>query len=220
MYQPLSDFLRDDKKVKKVLKSDILTKVEAYVRALFKEQQSNKLIFHNLGHTEMVVKACDEISQGMQLGKNDREALMIAAWFHDTGYLYTYSGHEEKSKNIARVFLSENNYPQSKINRVLNCISVTQLDAEPHNLIEKVICDADLYHLSCRNYFQLSKKLRKEWELIFETKVSDDQWHRQNLNFLHQHNYCTAYARTHLEKGKQVNIKKNIKALEGLRHGA
>lgn len=203
-----------------MLKSDILTKVEAYVRALFKEQQSNKLVFHNLAHTEMVVNACDEISRGMQLNTNDREILLIAAWFHDTGYLCTYTGHEEVSKTIAQEFLFNNKYPRPKINKVMNCIGVTQLDAEPHDIIEKVICDADLYHLSCKNYFQLSKQLRKEWELIFDTEVSDDQWHRQNLNFLHQHNYCTAYAKNYLEKGKQMNIKKNMKALEGLRHGA
>nr|WP_262896723.1 HD domain-containing protein [Fulvivirga marina] len=177
------------------------------------------MIFHNLDHTEMVVNACDEISRGMQLNKNDREILLVAAWFHDTGYLYTYNSHEEEGKNIARDFLLNNGYPTSKIHKVMNCISVTQLDIEPHDIIEKVICDADLYHLSCRNYFQLSKQLRKEWELIFETKVSDDQWHRQNLDFLHQHNYCTAYAKNNLEKGKQMNIKKNIKTLEDLRHG-
>lgn len=198
----------------------MLTKVEAYVRALFKEQRTSKLVFHNLGHTEMVVNACDEISRGMQLSENDREVILIAAWFHDTGYLYTYADHEERSKNIAQSFLLENNYPLSKVKKVMNCIGVTQLDIEPHNIMEKVICDADLYHLSCRNYFQLSNKLRKEWELIFDTEINDDQWNRQNLNFLNQHNYCTTYAKNNLEKGKQMNIRKNIKALGGLQNGA
>ena len=198
----------------------MLTKVEAYVRALFKEQRTSKLVFHNLGHTEMVVNACDEISRGMQLSENDREVILIAAWFHDTGYLYVYADHEERSKNIAQAFLIENNYPLSKVKKVMNCIRVTQLDIEPHNIMEKVICDADLYHLSCRNYFQLSNKLRKEWELIFDTEINDDQWNRQNLNFLNQHNYCTTYAKNNLEKGKQMNIRKNIKALGGLQNGA
>ncbi|ELR73024.1 hypothetical protein C900_00104 [Fulvivirga imtechensis AK7] len=200
--------------------SNILVSAESYVRQLFSKQLPDKLCFHNLAHTEMVVKASKEISQGMQLTNEEREIILIAAWFHDTGYIRTYAGHEEESKNIAREFLQKNQYTPLKISKVLTCIAATQLEKAPKEISEKVLRDADLYHLSSSNYFKWLGLLRKEWETVLDSKVSDDQWHLQNLDFLHQHNYCTAYGQKKLEKGKQANLKKNIQALEGYYHDA
>lgn len=207
-YQPLKRILRVVYKNVKVLKSSILTATEKYVRQLFKERLPEKLYFHNLGHTEMVVSACDEICRGMQLGNDVWEITLLAAWFHDTGYTRTYQGHEEESKNIAREFLVKHGYEEGKTEKVMNCIAATQLDHTPCDITEKVICDADLYHLSSKNYFKLLEQLRKEWEVVLNAKMTDRQWRLENLNFLNKHNYCTAYAQQNLEKGKQANMKR------------
>ena len=46
---------------------------------------------YNLKHTEQVVEACKEILSGFDLTEKEKEQLLVAAWFHDTGY---YEGAE------------------------------------------------------------------------------------------------------------------------------
>ncbi|MEX2335656.1 MAG: HD domain-containing protein [Fulvivirga sp.] len=102
-----------------MLKSKIYFEVEDYCRGLLTEKLSKALCFHNLSHTEMVVNAAYEISQEMRLRADDVEIVVIAAWFHDTGFIRAYNGHEEESCSIAARFLLQNKYDLSKTERIL-----------------------------------------------------------------------------------------------------
>ena len=65
----------------------LLHEAEQYVRNLFSSKTNESLAFHDLEHTLDVVGYCETIGTHYQLNSTDRLVLMLAAWFHDTGYL-------------------------------------------------------------------------------------------------------------------------------------
>lgn len=106
------------------------------------------MVYHNLNHTREVVSAADKIGTYANLSEEEKEILLISAWFHDTGYKYTYENHEKKSIELARDFLNKNNYPKENIEKVVSCILATKSGQKPSTLTEKVLIDADFMHLS------------------------------------------------------------------------
>src|SRR5215813_4685264 len=84
----------------------LLEQAEHYVRTLYGSQASEKLLYHNLRHTEGVVEAATQIAQHYQLSDMDFFIVCVAAWFHDLGYLNgSGPAHEERGARMAQSFL-------------------------------------------------------------------------------------------------------------------
>src|SRR5215813_11588399 len=87
---------------------NIYKKVESFVRELYEKNQTDKLLFHTLDHTEQVVDHVKEISSQYQLNEQEQFILYCAAWFHDTGHLFTEpSRHELRSVELMKDFLAK-----------------------------------------------------------------------------------------------------------------
>ena len=89
----------------------ILKDAAEYIFNLFKEKLPSDYVYHNYNHTLETVKACKKISKSYNLTSRDYEVLMLAALFHDTGYIETYENHEEVGIRIMKEYLN-NNYSQ------------------------------------------------------------------------------------------------------------
>jgi hypothetical protein len=85
-------------------------------------------------------------------------------------------------------------------------ILATKIPQNPHNLLEEIVCDADLYHLGTDHFSELNKMLRKEYEEIFHEKVDKDKWRNKTISLLESHKYHTDYARMLLEGQKEKNL--------------
>jgi len=179
-----------------------------YITRLFAEKLSGDLVFHNFHHTSNVVRGVKDIGRHLHLGKEEREILLLSAWFHDSGHIIKYIGHEEASQQIAAEWLEKENYPKEKLEQVLGCIAATHLPQQPKNLLEEVICDADLYHLSLGEYCHIQFQLREEFKRVFKKEYRDVQWMKDNLEFLNNHQYFTDYGKTILAERKAQNKKK------------
>src|SRR5262245_2859225 len=124
----------------------LLAVARDYATEILINKISKNVSYHNLEHTQRVVAACEEMADYYQLQPEDREALVIAAWFHDTGFSSGKSqGHEEVSKQIATDFLGQHGASPSLTTKVINCIDATRMPQSPGSLIEQIICDADLF---------------------------------------------------------------------------
>ena len=64
-------------------------KVEVHVKELFRDYIRPGLIYHNYEHTRYVVEKVNEIAAQYDLTERDLFILETAAWFHDTGYLFS-----------------------------------------------------------------------------------------------------------------------------------
>jgi predicted metal-dependent HD superfamily phosphohydrolase len=180
----------------------ILDEISEFVTQLFNEKMPGWAVYHNLSHTLETVTGCKEIGRGSGLKDEDLEILSVAAWLHDTGYIYQVDEHEEKSSEIAISFLNKRGYPADRINTVINCILATKISVTPKNLMESVICDSDLISLGSPDYFKKNDLLKLEIERRENIKITDFDWLKRSLNFLAKHSYFTDYAK--IKYGSQI----------------
>jgi len=186
--------------------NNLVEAVSSYVILFLSENLSDELVFHNINHTYEVVAAAREIGTQCDLSDNEMLSLEVAAWFHDCGYANTYLGHENESKKIAEDFLENYGCENDFISSVLNCIESTKYPSKPSSLIEKVLCDADLYHLTRANYTKYEKALRREFEIFLKLIYTDEEWLKKNSWFLSDHTYYTDFGQKVLSKFKEINI--------------
>ncbi|MBX7109790.1 MAG: phosphohydrolase [Chitinophagales bacterium] len=196
--------------------SPILLKSADYVFNLLREKLPANHIYHNYAHTTEVVEAVAEIAEGIGLSKEETEMVLLAAWFHDTGFIEVYAGHEERSKAIAERFLVENLYPAEKIERIKGCIDATKYPQRPTNLLEYIICDADLSGIASKKYWENANFLRQEQELVLNKKYTESEWIKTEIEFLTQHKYHTPYCYLAYEKRKTQHVLELRQKLEDL----
>lgn len=187
--------------------NNLLQTVRDYVILFLTENLSDQLVFHNLGHTYEVVSAVRQICQKSTVSVEDVCVLEVSAWFHDCGYAFCYKGHEEESKRIARNFLENFGCEKDFIEKVLQCIGATQYPQNPVSDIEKIICDADMFHLTRTDYPKYEKALRLEFKRYLGLNFTDEEWQMENRDFLNNHHYFTEYGQHILSKFKEVNVR-------------
>lgn len=195
--------------------STILIKAEKAVTDLLLSLPET-LVYHNLNHTREVVKAAEKIGTYANLTEGENEILILSAWFHDTGFKFIYDNHEEKSIDIAREFLAQNNYDIVKTEKVVSGINSTRIEEKPSTLIERVLNDADFFHLSKKTYFDTLLLLKRELEQSNGDTMSDGDWYEQNLEFLRSHQYYTEYGKTVLGPKIEKNIEAQSKMIKKL----
>ncbi|ULQ52309.1 Pycsar system effector family protein [Flavihumibacter fluvii] len=180
---------------------------ERYVRKFFAEQMPNTYHFHNLNHTIGVVNAALTIALEYPLSEEDHSVLILAAWFHDTGYSRIYEGHEAASVEIATNFLREQKASESFIEKVSACIMATKMPQSPYGLTAEILCDADLLHLGTDDFMRENKLLRRELIDTNSKKISKKSWRKSTIKFLKDHQYFTSYAKTYADPVKVRNLK-------------
>ncbi len=126
---------------------NIIKQTEDFVYTLLKDKLSNSFLYHNFNHTSTVVKAVEEIVRFSNVDENEREKLLIAAWFHDVGYIEGAQNHEDRSAKIAGDFLLEKGFDAAYIESVAQLIKATKMEFIPTTTSEQIIKDADYYHL-------------------------------------------------------------------------
>lgn len=186
---------------------ELLMRAQEFISDHYRSHVNPSFVFHNLTHTQEVVAASEEMAQFYQLNDDDRFALSIAAWFHDSGYSKGVAkDHESESIRLATNFLQQANVPADIIHKTVACIDATRLPQTPTSQISNIICDADLSHLGTSDFFEKSKLLRQEINNVHDEKVSKKDWRKINIKFLEGHKYFTDYAKQKLEPIKQRNL--------------
>ncbi|NEM99680.1 Pycsar system effector family protein [Pontibacter burrus] len=155
-----------------------------YVFKLFKSQLSRKLVYHNYRHTIETVNEARELGEMQQLPSDELEDLLLAAWFHDTGYVNTYDGHEDESIHFAREWLEQHNHPQDRIERIAECIHATRHTVEPTTMLQELLVDADMSNIGKESFFSTAELLRVEWEIYKDKSFSDREWAQFQMDFL------------------------------------
>ena len=199
-----------------------LKKVDQYIRALFKDELPSGIKFHDANHTlhpaRGVVAIANRIALSEKISEHDRELLIAAAYFHDTGYIREYAKNEPIAARMAGRILKLIGYRPKEIEKVQKMILATDLARKPRNRLEKILCDADLDNLGRSDFFKLDSKLR-EGRRIRGLDVSDDvKWYRGTLEVMKNHKYYTESQIKLREEEKQKNIKKLLKKLEDLQN--
>ncbi|RYY41717.1 MAG: phosphohydrolase [Chitinophagaceae bacterium] len=187
---------------------NILAATQERVTRIFREDVDPKFVFHNLSHTQQVVAAAQELAAQYSLSDDDLFVLLVAAWFHDTGFRSGKAEeHEKESIRLATAFLQEQGVDDETIQRVSSCIQATRMPQSPLSTVEKILCDADLYHLGGPDFKKITDQLHTEQETYLGKRLSKKEWRQRNIEFLETHQYFTDYAQQNREPQKQEQIR-------------
>jgi class 3 adenylate cyclase len=178
---------------------------EEILDQLQKNLPSN-LYYHNLKHTINVLYNVEDIAR--EEGVNEEEMLLLkcAALFHDAGFMVSYDNNEEIGAKMAAQTLTKYNFSIDQIETIKRLIMATKMPPKPKDMLEKIICDADLDYLGRPDFIPISQNLFRE---LFERgKINTiEQWNRMQYKFILNHNYFTSTARKNRDAGKQIVIK-------------
>ena len=192
--------------------------VDGYIRDLFRDELPDGIKYHDADHTlhpaRGIVAVANDIALAENISEHDRELLITAAYFHDTGYIREYDKNEPIAARMAGRILKLIGYEPDEIKQIQNMILATDLAVEPKTHIEKILCDADLDHLGRIDFLELDARLR-EGKSARGLDVSDDErWYKGTLNLITNHKFYTDSRKKLREEEKQKNIQKLIKKLE------
>ncbi len=186
--------------------------VKQYALAFFNSGKNEKLLYHDLTHTEGVVKAATQIGNHYQLSDEDFFIVFTAVWFHDMGYLLDDpTDHEHKGAEKAATYLQELGVDEPTISKVMACILSTAIPQSPVTFLEQIVCDADMFHLGTDEFSERSKLMRKEFEAVRNVSISKDEWRRGSIELMQSHHYHTDYCKSLLNKKKQENLDKLLR---------
>lgn len=186
--------------------SSIVDKYRKKIEELFADIDSSIYVYHNLDHTRGVVTAFREIAQGCGIIDRDIELGLIAAWFHDIGYVKNPYSHEQGSIAILEEIIDKSDFTATEIDVLKDLILATKMPQTPKTILEKAICDADLLHLGTSTYLERSDTLRKELTLIYDRDINKESWRIDNYNFLKNHNFHTDYVTEKYGPTKEENL--------------
>ncbi len=185
-----------------IIKTNVLT--------LLAEELDVKLTYHNLAHTKDVMKHVERIARGENI-HHERELMLLktAALFHDSGFLYVYKHHEERSCQIMMEHLHDEDFTPEEMARIRGMIMATQIPQTPHNLMEQIICDADLDYLGRDDFEPISNGLKEEF-LSYGVIPNEEAWDPLQIRFFESHSYFT-------ETCKKGRTPKKLEHLEMLK---
>ncbi|WP_028297112.1 HD domain-containing protein [Olivibacter sitiensis] len=161
--------------------------------------------YHHVEHTQDVFDAAKRIGRSEGISAQEEEILLLAVLFHDTGFAKGKEGHEKWSCEIALQHLPMLGYSTTIIEQVCPIILATRVPQQPANLLQEIICDADLDYLGRDDYALWSDRLYSElkWE---DPQLSDKTWRQMQIDFLEQHRYFTQTNIKGRENKKQDNL--------------
>jgi uncharacterized protein len=197
-----------------------LKMVDEYIRALFKDELPGGIKYHDANHTlhptRGVVAVANRIAIAENISAHDKELLIAAAYFHDTGYIREYDKNEPIAARMAGRILKLIGYKPKEIEKVQKMILSTDLAREPKTHVEKILCDADFDHFGREDFFKLDGKIR-EGRRGRGIDVSDElKWYKGTLEIITKHQYYTESQKKLREEQKQKNITRLLNKLKNL----
>jgi uncharacterized protein len=195
--------------VKTFLVPDLFTSIKQPILTRLENELDSRLGYHNITHTLDVLEQAEVLAEQEKVtDKHDLLLLKIAAVFHDSGFLFVYKNHEEKSCEIASESL-RNVFSKEDIKKVFGMIMATKIPQTPNTLLEQIICDADLDYLGRNDFEPISRNLYKEF-LTFKIIPEDIIWDHIQIKFFESHHYFTgtSMSKRNGKKLKHLNILK------------
>ena len=165
------------------------------------------LYYHDLKHTIDVCTQVEILGRMENVTEEEMLLLKTAALFHDSGFLIGYDDHEFLAIKMAKETLPKFNYSDNQIKIISDLIFATRLPPNPKNLLEQIMCDADLDYLGRPDFIPVSQKLFRE--LFERNKIkSVEEWNKMQVKFIENHQYFTATARQLRSQNKNDQLQK------------
>ena len=188
------------------MNSHIFEQARQYALDRLEHELSPALLYHGIAHTRAeVVPAVERLAGLEDIRGETLDLLLIAAWFHDIGYVEQATHHELIGARIALQTLPSFGFSEGEVEVVRWAILATALPQSPRNLLEEILADADLDVLGREDFMPRNNDLRCELALLGK-EFTDEEWFTRQLQFVEEHRYFTASARSLRDPQKTLNI--------------
>ena len=173
--------------------------------------------YHNLLHLAEVFARIDQLLEAERDIAIDRDALLLAAWFHDA--VYDRDGdNERRSADLAARELAMPDVSPLLVKEVVRLVRLTETHRVTANdLAGQVLCDADLAVLAAdkSRYVEYTHGVRREY-----ADVSDEDFRRGRARILRDllaapTLFNTGFAKQHWEDLARANVEHELIELEG-----
>jgi predicted metal-dependent HD superfamily phosphohydrolase len=168
--------------------------------------------YHDTRHLLEVLEHLDALFAQPEAGGADRDAVVIAAWFHDA----VYDGRpddEERSAALAEETLGTSDVPPTLTAEVARLVRLTR-DHRPtrDDLHGRLLCDADLAILAAprERYDEYVRDVRREY-----TRLDDATFHAGRARLLRElleapELFHTPLARRLWERPARANVEREL----------
>ena len=174
-----------------------------FILAKLRAELSDQLMYHGLHHTLDVHKMAAELCESEGVSEHDTVLVKTAALFHDAGFVKNkHAGHEAEGCVLVRENLPGFGYEPADIECICGMIMSTKIPQSPSNLLEQILCDADLDYLGREDFFSIGETLFEElqaYQLIGDAQT----WNRLQVSFLSAHRFHTDTNKTLREPVKR-----------------
>lgn len=162
-----------------------------FIVAKLRAELSDALSYHGVHHTLDVLKMASSIGKNEGVSASELALLKTAALFHDAGFVKNkHLGHEAEGCVIAREVLPTFGYRPDQVERICGMIMATKIPQSPQNLLEQIICDADLDYLGRADFYPIGNSLYREM-LAYGLIGNEKEWNVLQVNFLSKHQFHT-----------------------------
>ncbi len=168
-------------------------KIKEHILEFLKSNLPKKLYYHSFDHVLDVLGAAELLAEKEGVGMEELELLRVAVLFHDSGFTIDAREHEKLGCGIARKELPQFGYSAEEIEKICGMIIATRYPQSPRNLLEEIICDADLDYLGRDDFFHIGNTLLKELNESGRFPTVYD-WNHFQEKFLSSHRYFTSTA--------------------------
>lgn len=186
----------------------LITEAENYILSIMAEKLSEKIIFHNFNHAQLVKKYAEIIGDYAGFTTDEMNTLKICSLFHDVGYVNSYHTNKEESVKIAESFLSENGIDKETSEYISATIRSTQTPQQPTDKVAEVLCDADMMYIATESAIEQFDLLIEETALQQPDMARRQVHEKKCLEFLANHTYFTEYGKTILQPLKESASKR------------
>jgi predicted metal-dependent HD superfamily phosphohydrolase len=168
--------------------------LKQFVISKFENEAPTDLYYHGIHHILGVLEVCNGYIIREGISEENAYLLRTAALLHDIAIFSSHTDHEKKSVEYANNLLTEWGYTKPQIARIEGMIMATKLPQNPHNLLEEILCDADLDYLGTSDFYSIGDTLYQEF-MAYHMVSSKDEWNKIQIHFLENHTYHTDYAK-------------------------
>ena len=175
--------------------SNILSAARQHVLNVYNQQYDARYLYHSYERIVAIVEKTQEIGKAMSIGDSAQEVILLAGWFHETGYQIDTAEAVAKSVELVQDFLTAQRYPTDKLNKVLAAIRSTGDTVNPVTTEEQILNDAIAAHTCGEAFTEQRPLLRLEWELLQNRHLSNYEWQQLQMQCLLQARVLTHFGK-------------------------
>jgi uncharacterized protein len=183
----------------------LFKQAKLFILDKLKKELPAHLTYHCFDHTLDVYAAAEHLCDLEKIDPNQRELVLTAALYHDSGFIIGPNCHEEESCQMAEQYLPAYNYTIADMNVIKGMIMATRLPQSPNNHLEEIMADADLDYLGRGDFFPISEGLYNEFKLAGIVQNYND-WNKLQVSFFENHHYFTTSAQKIRNQKKAENL--------------